>query len=166
MPLKVHRSDKDRKARPSLRLTASLNEVVRRVGMLLSSGEPVIFVGRRFHKDVSSYGVVNKYAHKIESVRVAPSGVLLQVKFRVDVPISMGWSTLFSTEKLLSASGEVLYESPDFEEVEEMLSGDYFDAIVSDLLNEIGVMPWERKTAVSDLLNEIGVLPWEKKTAA
>jgi len=147
MALKIYGREKVRKSCPSLSLTNSLRAVVRRVRSLLLTGETVYFVGRCYHTEVSRYGVVNKYGHKIDDVRVSPSGVMLQVKYRIGVPISMGWTTLFSTEKLLSESGETLYESPDFEEVVKMMSGDYCEAIVLDILDEMGVIPWERSKA-------------------
>ena len=130
---------KRKRSRPALPPDSRLVRVVDDLLTRLRSGEKILFLGRRYHKDVSRYGVLSQFGSDIYSARIAKSGFVLQVL------LSSGWSSVFSTDKLLSSDGTVIYESPDCEEVERMLSGDYADEILSDFFLEFGVLPFEKR---------------------
>jgi hypothetical protein len=78
------------------------------------------------------------YCDEILDIRVSKSGLLLQVK----LPGHVKWSSVWSSEVLRSSSGDLLYESPDFEELEKQLSLS-FDDLMDDFLDEFGVSPWK-----------------------
>ena len=112
------------KHRPALRVTEDLRSVVQRVRDVLVSGRKVYFVGRRYHKEVNRLAVLCKYSEEVSGIRLSRSALLIQVQ------LPTGWSTVWSTEALMTDNGEVLYQSPDFEEVEKMVSGEYLNTML------------------------------------
>ena len=125
--------------RPSLSVTEELRGVVRRVRSVLRCGDRVFRVSRRF-ESCRRHRSVQKYSEEVLDIRVSRSGVLLQVL----LPCSSRWSSVWSSEELLSDSGEILFVSPDFEELESMLSGSYFSDLMDDFMEEFDVFPLER----------------------
>ena len=125
----------------SHRANPQLLEVVKVVRALLRSGDRVFRVGRRF-ESVCRRGSVQMYTEEVLDIRVGKSGVLLQIR----LPYCSRWSTVWSSEDLVAGTGEILYRSPDFEELERQLSTS-FDDLMDDFMDEFGILPWNREVA-------------------
>ena len=78
---------------PDSRLVSVVDDLVSR----LDRDERILFIGRRYHKDVQRHGILSLYGQDVFGARVGRSGYVLQVL------LSSGWSSVFSTDKLLSS---------------------------------------------------------------
>ena len=111
--------------------------VVRRVRSLVRSGSVVLFVGRQF-KSIRRYGSVKKYSQRVRDVRISRSGVVVQVLLGSD------WSSVWDSERLITETGEVLYESFDFEELERQLTQYTYEQMLTEFFSEFGVLPFKK----------------------
>jgi hypothetical protein len=98
-----------------------LASVVDKVKSLLSSGSVVSLCGRS-----------QSFSHQVYAVRVDPSGLFLRVK------TLYGWSSVWYSEYLIDESGVILFETPEYEELDDEL----LDDAILHFINEFGILPW------------------------